>query len=167
MYVTILDNTVLSNFARTDNMTLLRSLIGGSSYTTSEIIVEINDGVATIPSLNSVNVAVSGGWIEEYTLSSAASLASLSQIQNTYPSIGIGEASCLVAAKIFGKAVVATDDRYAQNCISREGVGVIDTVSLLVDAVTSSLVTIIRAEEIMDDMRRESFLTPVVLANVI
>lgn len=87
--ITLVDNTVLSNFALVGRMDLLQLVLGTSAGTTAEVSREFETGV----SLNRLP-PTDVGWLRRWTVSSEES----GLYERLRQHLNAGEASCLAIA---------------------------------------------------------------------
>jgi predicted nucleic acid-binding protein len=116
----LLDNTVLSNFARVGRPDLVLRLWASAACTISSVLGEYEDGVA-------LGILPAGAW-------ASLPLVTLSADETTAAALpaglGAGERTCLAVAVHRG-GILATDDLRARKVAGQRGVTVIGTVGIL------------------------------------
>ena len=154
----IFDTTVLSNFALAGRLDLLRELYPASAHCTGAVVAEINRGLRKGRSgLAPLAGIPDSGWptITEFATPSEQRLYELLLI-----SLGEGEASCIAVAA-HRNYVFACDDRLARKEAMRLAVPLTGTVGILIKAVQTRLVENSVANELLQEMVRQGFYSPV------
>jgi predicted nucleic acid-binding protein len=144
------DTTVLSNFAHSQQPHLLRRVFP-SLAVPEEVMAELAEGerAGLVPSAD-------WSWLEVLGLSPAESRIA----RDLRRVLGSGESACLSLASARGY-VLLTDDRDARRVARSMGVAVSGTVGTLLKMVQHSVLTLERADEVLAEMRRCGYRSPV------
>ena len=154
----IFDNCVLSNFALSDSLNLIKHLYSNTSYITDLVMVENLRGVIKgHQELAKIRETVKEGWLREITLDS---IEEKTLFEALCVSLGFGEASAIAAAKSRG-LVFACDDRAARREAVLLGVKLTGTIGILAKAVRRKLIKPKRADEILRRMITLGFYSPI------
>lgn len=158
----IFDTTVLSAFASTSTMFVLRARYTGRGCTTTEVVAELTQGVRSGYShldqaLAQVDPVAADGWLRVLCQESAREFALRAELDAF---LGPGEASCLALAKE-RRLVLATDDLAARRAASRVGVALTGTVGILVASVREGMLPLTDANEALAAMVRHHYRSPV------
>lgn len=158
----VFDNTVLSNFAAGDRISLLEQLYRGRAYTTLMVVDEIQNGLhAGYQHLQSVEEVLNPphptGWLHVLPLESAAEQASYIELTT---SLGAGEASCLAVAIAHG-LVLATDDLAARRAATQRNVRLTGTIGILIRLVREGHLPLAEANNILAQMIALRYRAPV------
>ena len=154
----IFDSCVLSNFALSDSLNIIKTLYANTSYITDFVSAENTRGILRgYNRLISIREAVRKGWLKEITLKSKEEKALFESLS---VSMGIGEASSIAVAKTRG-FVFACDDKVARKEASLLGVKLTGTIGILIRAVRKNIVNSKRADEILNRMIAYGFYSPV------
>lgn len=146
----LLDNTVLSNFARVGSAGQLAQTLSGRASTTEQVLEEFAAGVrlGLLPSVN-------WSWLP--------SLRLLASEHNLYTELrqelGAGEASCLAIA-VHRNQRIFTDDRRCRRLAGRLGVGVSGTLGILVRLVKTSVLSLDDADHQLQAMIEAGYHSP-------
>ena len=145
----LLDNTVLTNFAQTEQMDLITYLWGATS-TTIEVKQEYQHGVRlgkvppdALGDLNIINLT------EQETADASGRFSNL----------GAGERTCLAVA-LHRRGLLVTDDRPARKIAARLGVRVTGTIGILVLCVVQDLLTLPEANALLQAMITLGYYSP-------
>lgn len=146
----LLDNTVLSNFARVGSEEQLAQALGGAASTTEQVLEEFTAGVrlGLLP-------PVAWSWLPTLQLRSSESVLYAELRQE----LGAGEASCLAIA-VHRKRRVFTDDRRCRRLAGRRGVGVSGTLGILVWMVNSAILSHNEADRQLQAMIESGYHSP-------
>ena len=154
----IFDNCVLSNFALSGSIGIIKALYAKSAFITDFVAAENMKGVAQgHDGLIAVRQALMDGWIKELTLKGKAEKRLFESLSI---SLGIGEASSMAVAKT-RNLVFACDDRMARKEAELLEIKLTGTVGILAKAVRSRAVNNAKADEILKAMIRHGFYSPV------
>ena len=158
----IFDNTVLSNFAAVDRVSLLEQLYRGRAYTTLMVVDEIQSGLhAGYQHLQSAEEVLNpphpAGWLYVLPLESAEEQALYIEMA---VSLGAGEASCLALAIARG-FVLATDDLAARRTANQRNVRLTGTVGILIRLVREGHLSLTEANNILAQMIALRYRAPV------
>jgi len=151
MIKTILDTTLLSNFAHIQRPDLLRLALGGQAVTTATVLAELRLGVAS-------------GWVPrcDWSWLTVVTLTDEEQAQTAhYISIlDAGEAECLAIAHVRGW-VFASDELAARRLAQQAGVAVSGTLGALQKLVAMQLLTRDEADALLTVMIARGYRAPV------
>jgi len=153
----IFDNCVLSNFALSDSLYIVKQLYAFSAHITDFIAAENLTGLLKGHSkLKDINNALREGWLKETALSGDEEKR---LFESLAVSLGFGEASAIAAAKIRGY-VFACDDRAARREAALLGLSLTGTLGILSKATKKRIVNAKRADEILARMIQNGFYSP-------
>jgi predicted nucleic acid-binding protein len=160
--VLVFDNTVLSNFAVVDRISLLEVLYSGNAFTTLMVADEIQRGLyAGYQHLQSVQEVLNPphptGWLRILPLESAEEQALYIELITSF---GAGEASCLAVASTRG-FVLATDDLAARRAATRRNVRLTGTVGILIRLVREGHLPLAEANNLLAQMIALHYRSPV------
>lgn len=154
----LFDTCVLSNFALSGSLPLLKSLYSQSAFITDLVVLENLRGIQKgHASLNAVRQAVDEGWLHEVSCSTSEEKRLFETLSL---SLGAGEASCIAIAARRGY-VFACDDRAARREATLCGVVLTGTIGILVKAVKVGAVDLKEANALLKKMVRSGFYAPV------
>ncbi len=147
----VLDNTVLSNFARVGKTDLVAELWGNAAFTTPEVMNEYARGVKK-------KLFPPDAWIE---LSIAEPSAEEMAFYQTLPSsLGVGEKSCISIAH-HRRMVLATDDLDARKAAIKLDLATTGTIGILVLCIRQGLLSLDQGDEVLDLMIDRNYHSPV------
>lgn len=147
---TLLDNTVLSNFALVNRTDLFRHLWDNCS-TTPDAWREYQSGIA-------LGYLPKEAW--ETLLLIELTAAELEIAQQLVDALGAGERTCIAVAKSRGGLFI-TDDRKARQVALEMGVMVTGTLGILVIAVERKILPIDEANQLLVQMIQFGYHSPV------
>ncbi len=154
----IFDTTVISNFAKAGELTLLRSLYPDnascSGFVATEVLRGFQQGHADLEALVQL-LAI--GWPRQEELHSMIERQLFASISI---SLGDGESSCIALAAQRGY-LFACDDRLARSEAIRLAIPLTGTVGILIKAVRSSTIDLKKANAILKRMTQAGFYAPV------
>ena len=154
----IFDNCVLSNFAISDSLNIIKTLYADKAYITDFASAENLRGILKgYKGLIMIREAVRNGWLKEITFRSKEEKALFESLS---ASMGIGEASSIAVAKT-REFVFACDDKVARREASLLGVKLTGSIGILIRAVRKNIVNSKRADEILNRMIAYGFYSPV------
>ncbi len=154
----IFDNCILSNFALSDSLNIIKTLYANASYITDFVSAENIRGILKgYSGLVRIKEAVREGWLKETTLKSREEKVLFESLS---VSLGFGEASSIAAAKTRGY-VFACDDKIARREASLLGVKLTGTIGILIKAVRKKAIDSKKADEILNRMISYGFYSPV------
>jgi predicted nucleic acid-binding protein len=158
MLKVLFDCCVLSNFALSDTLFILKNLYGSSAFLTDFVSAEIVKGIQSgHGGLSRIEDALAQGWLKEISPGRKGERA----IWRTLTvSLGLGEASSFAVAKIRG-CLFACDDRVARREAERLGVELTGTLGILKKAVRYREVSQRSADRILRRMITPGFFSPV------
>jgi predicted nucleic acid-binding protein len=150
MTVILVDTTVLSNFAHVKRPTLLLVAFENLSAPHS-VMEELAEGEKSgrVPQCD-----WSGVSIVDLSPEESAYAAALRQ------TLGKGEADCIAIARTRG-GIVLTDDRDARRVAQAVGVDLSGTLGALVNLVDQGTLSIAQADELLAEMQRHGYHSPV------
>ena len=154
----IFDCCVLSNFALSDSLHVIKKLYANSSYVTSFVAAENLRGILGGHNrLVIVNEALKEGWLKETALRGEKEKALFEMLS---VSLGFGEASSIAVAKTRGY-IFACDDRAARKEADLLDVKLTGTIGILIKAVTKKVIDSHEADVILNQMTASGFYSPV------
>lgn len=154
----IFDNCVLSNFALSDSLYIVKKLYQGVSYITDFTAAENMRGIAQgYGALEKFREALREGWIREVTLNSNKEKALFESLS---VSLGSGEASSIAAAKVRG-FIFACDDKAARREAALLQVALTGTLGILARAVKEKIISVQNADDVLNLMIKHGFYAPV------
>ncbi len=155
---TVFDNCVLTNFALSDSLDIVKKLYADESYITNYVVVENMKGLLKgYLRLAKLKDALEEGWLREVTLKSKKEKALFETLSI---SLGIGESSSIAVAKIRA-FVFASDDRVARREAGFLGIRLTGTIGILIKGVRKRIVTHRIADEILGKMIKNGFYTTI------
>jgi len=154
----IFDNCVLSNFALSDSIGIIKALYANTASITDFVAAENMKGIAQgHDGLVAIREALRDGWLKETTVKGKTEKRLFESLSI---SLGIGEASSMAVAKT-RNLVFACDDRMAMREAELLGIKLTGTVGILARAVRSKRVNNAKADEILKTMIRNGFYSPI------
>jgi|SRR3989338_2179285 len=154
----IFDNCVLSNFALSNSLNLIKRLYPNHSYITDFVAAENLKGIIKgYRELSKIKEAIRDGWIKEIVLEATEEKTIFETLS---VSLGFGEASSIAVAKVRG-FVFACDDKTARREASILGVKMTGTVGILIKAVRKRIIDPKKANGILNHMIAQGFYSPV------
>ena len=154
----IFDCCVLSNFALSSSLPLLKSLYTSTPYITDFVSAEILRGIQKgHVKLMGIREAVSEGWLKETVLRTKEEKAIFESLS---VSLGFGEASSIAVAKSRG-FIFACDDKVARREANILGVRLTGTLGILKKAVTKKVIKLNDEDQILKNMIIHGFYSPV------
>lgn len=154
----IFDNCVLSNFALSDSLNIIKRLYANHSYITDFVIAENIKGILKgNKGLVRTKNSIKEGWLKEITLKTVEEKTAFERLS---VSLGFGEASSIAVAKVRG-FVFACDDKAARKEATLLGVRLTGTVGILIKAVRKRIIDRNKANEILHRMIAYGFYSPV------
>ena len=153
----VFDCCVVSNFALSGSLPLLKRLYGGSAFITDFISAEIWRGVQSgHAGLAGIQEALRLGWLKEISLSRTEEKA---LFQSLSVSLGLGEASSIALAKA-RRLLFACDDRSARREAGLLGVKLTGTIGILRKAVRKRAISLKEGDSILAEMIAHGFHSP-------
>ena len=154
----LFDSCVLSNFAFSDSLFILKGLYGHSAFITDFVSAEIMHGIQHgYSDLKKIQNSLQEGWIREIALSTITEKG-LFQVLSV--SLGLGEASSIAVAKARG-FLFACDDKAARREAGLLEVKLTGTIGMLKKAVKTKIVSKKHANIVLAGMRACGFYSPV------
>jgi predicted nucleic acid-binding protein len=150
----IFDNCVLSNFALSGSLSIIKRLYANTVYATDFAVAENMKGLLKgYAGLMAVREAIKEGWLKEITLETEDEK---SLFESLSVSMGLGEASSIAVAKtrVF---VFACDDRVARREAGFLGVELTGTIGIIMKAVKKKVVAPKEADSILRRMIAHGF----------
>jgi predicted nucleic acid-binding protein len=154
----VFDCCVLSNFALSRSLSIIRRLYGGSAVVTDFVAAEIRRGFQSgHKSLRLIQDALDEGWLEEISLRKKGErdIFRLSSV-----SLGLGEASSVAVAKA-REILLACDDRTARREAGLLGVKLTGTLGILKKAVREIVVGLTEGDRILAEMNAAGYYSPI------
>ncbi|HBA89933.1 MAG TPA: hypothetical protein DCZ75_18645 [Geobacter sp.] len=154
----IFDTCVLSNFALTGSLPLIRTLYPTSAFVSEMVVLENLRGIQKgISALAAVRTALNEGGLQEISLLHPEERR---LFENLSVSLGFGESSCIAIARQRGY-VFACDDRAARKEATLCGVRLTGTVGILIKATRNGILDLKKANSLLKKMVAEGFFAPV------
>jgi len=154
----LFDCCVLSNFALSDSLFILKELYGKSAFITDFVSAETLRGMQSgHGGLKKIQDAQREGWLREIALATKNE-KSLFQILSV--SLGFGEASSIAIAKVRG-FLFACDDKAARREAGLLSVKLTGTIGILRKAVKVKIAGPKNANRILARMKAAGFYSPV------
>lgn len=154
----ILDCCVLSNFALSGSLAIIKSLYENAASITDFVSAEIMRGIQKgHADLEKNQEALRDGWLKETTLESKEEKDLFRSI--SVP-LGLGEASSIAVAKVRG-FVFACDDRTARREAQLMRIKLTGTLGILNKAVRMKVITLKNGDLILKRMTEHGFHSPV------
>lgn len=154
----IFDNCVLSNFALSGTVSIVKSLYAHTAYVTDFAAAENMKGLLKgYAGLMAVKEAIKEGWLKEITLETEDEK---SLFESLSVSMGLGEASSIAVAKTRGFVFVC-DDRAARREAGFLGVELTGTIGIIMKAVKKKLFSHEEANFILRRMIAHGFYSPI------
>ncbi|ASJ02116.1 DNA-binding protein [Thermococcus profundus] len=146
----VVDTTVISNFAKTESLDLMKAILGKDGVTTPQVVDEFKVGVkrGRYPNLE----------IPLKVLELTEAERELYNLLNQ--SLGKGEASCIAIAK-FRNGILLSDDYDARKKARLLGVKVSGTIGVLVLGVKRGIIELEDANNILNEMLKKGFYAPI------
>ncbi len=153
----IFDNCVLSNFALSDSLTIIKSLYANHAYITDFVMAENIKGFHKgYTRLSKIRDALREGWLKEAALETMAEIALFETLS---VSLGSGESSSIAVSKTRG-LIFACDDKAARKQASLLGVKLTGTIGILIRAIREKIVERKQANGILGYMIDQGFYAP-------
>ncbi|MBI4686140.1 MAG: DUF3368 domain-containing protein [Nitrospirae bacterium] len=154
----IFDCCVLSNFALSDSLHIIKKFYANSSYVTILVMAENLRGILSgYNKLAGVNETIKEGWLKEIALKGEKEKALFETLS---VSLGFGEASSIAIAKTRGY-VFACDDRTARREADLLDVKLTGTIGIIKKAVKKKVISSQEADVILNQMIASGFYSPV------
>ena len=154
----VFDCCVLSNFALSRSLSIIKRLYGGSAVVTDFVAAEIRRGFQSgHKSLRSIQDAIDEGWIEEISLLTKEERGIFRPLT---VSLGLGEASSIAVAKA-REIPFACDDRTARGEAGLLGVKLTGTLGILKKAVRENVVRLKEGDRILALMKAAGYYSPI------
>jgi hypothetical protein len=154
----ILDACVLSNFALSRSLEILRRLYPNRVRITNFVYAEILRGVQKgHHRLLDVKAGLKAGWLAETAIQTEEEKDAFERLAE---SLGLGEASSIAIAAC-RRLVFASDDLIARREAEKMGVPLTGTLGILKRAAAKKIVNVGKADKILREMIDEGFFAPV------
>ncbi|MBA4348370.1 MAG: hypothetical protein C0415_00050 [Thermodesulfovibrio sp.] len=154
----VFDNCVLSNFALSNSLHIIKKLYHNNSYATDFVAAENIRGVLKGHSrLLKIRDAIKEGWLKEIAMEGVKERALFESLS---VSLGFGEASSIAVAKARGW-VFACDDRAARREAVLLQVKLTGTIGILIKAVNKRIINSDKGNEILRLMIKNGFHSPI------
>lgn len=154
----IFDCCVLSNFALSDSLHIIKKLYSNSSYVTNFVMAENLRGLLSGHNkLSSVSETIKEGWLKEIALKSEKEKTLFETLS---VSLGFGEACSIAIAKTRGY-VFACDDKAARREADLLDVRLTGTIGIIIKAVKKKVISSQEADVILNQMIASGFYSPV------
>jgi predicted nucleic acid-binding protein len=151
MRLSILDTTLLSNFAHAGRPDLLQLALGETAVTTATVLTELRQGEAAglVPRQE-------WSWLPQTDLT-PAEMALAAGYRNI---VDAGEADCLAVA-VTRSGRFLSDDMAARRLAQAEGVPVSGTIGVLLHLIEQQHLTLSAADALLVQMRQAGYRAPV------
>lgn len=150
----VFDNCVLSNFALSDTLGIVKKLYANESYVTNFVVTENMKGIFKGHlTLSKLKDALEEGWIKEITLKSKKEKSLFEALS---VSLGTGESSSIAVAKN-RNYVFACDDRVARREAEILGIKLTGTIGILIKAAKKRIISHKKADKILNQMIKKGF----------
>ena len=154
----IFDSCVLSNFALSDGIWILKRLYAGKAYITDFVGLEIVRGIYSgHERLSEISLARKEKWLKETVLKTRKEKALFEKLS---ASLGAGEASCIAVARNKGY-VFASDDRVARQEAILLNVAVTGTIGILLRAAKRNFINADEGDNLLTKMIETGFYSPI------
>jgi predicted nucleic acid-binding protein len=149
--ITLLDNTVMSNFSAIQRPDLLQRLFGKKVATTEQAFTELQIGIqiGKLPSCD-------WSWLSVITLTTEELLL-YNQLLNT---LNAGEAACIAVAAKRGYRVL-TDDRDARELSQQMRIPISGTLGILLLVVEQDLLPLAQTDSLLKQLIISGYRSPV------
>ena len=160
----VFDCCVISNFALSGSLSIIRRMFSGKSYITNFVSAEISRGMqGGHRELTLVKEALRDGWLKEISLETEEEKTLLDALSI---SLGFGEASSIAVAKTRGY-VLASDDNVARREANLLSIKLTGTIGILSKAVKKNIVKTKIVDSCLKKMTAHGFSLPVASINKI
>lgn len=154
----VFDCCVLSNFAFSRSLFILKSLYGNSAHITDFVSAEIMRGIQSGHShLSLIQEAFGEGWLKENALRKKKEKP---LFQSLSVSLGLGEASSIAVAKARG-FLLACDDKTARREADFLGIKLTGTIGILKKAVRVKVIGLKDGDRILAEMKAHGYYSSV------
>lgn len=154
----IFDCCVLSNFALSGSLFVIKAMYEDSAFITNFVSVEIMRGIQRgHANLQIIQEALKSGWLKEKELKASEEKTLFESLS---VSLGLGEASCIAVAKKRG-LLFACEDRAARREASLLGIKMTGTLGILKKAIKRKIINLKKADFILKAMIEHGFHSPV------
>jgi predicted nucleic acid-binding protein len=148
----LLDNTVLSNFALVDELTLLKQFCVDSAASTLYVLDEFEQGVEA-----GLFKKVNFSWIVKLDFDNGTERNIFNFLHKRF---GAGEASCL-AIGIHRRYDFLSDDMMARKLALREGLRVSGSIGILIELIHQKVITLKKGNNILKHFIKWGYFSPV------
>ena len=154
----IFDCCVISNFALSGSLFVIKAMYGNAAFISNFVSVEIMRGIQTgHVNLKPIQEALMSGWLKERGLKAREKKELFESLS---VSLGLGEASCIAVAKKRG-LLFACDDRAARREANLLGIKLTGTLGILKKAIKRKIINLKKADLILRAMIEHGFHSPV------
>ena len=154
----VFDCCVISNFALSGSLSIIRRMFSGKSCITNFVSAEISRGIQSgHGELASVKEALRDGWLKEIALETEDEKSLLDALS---VSLGFGEASSIAVAKARGY-LFASDDKVARQEANLLGITLTGTIGVLAKAVKKRIINTKTADSYLKKMTAHGFYSPI------
>lgn len=152
MLFSLLDTTILSNFAHVQRPELVRAVLGGAATTTPTVLAELRQGEASgyVPQ-------VDWRWFPVLTLTAGEQALTADYLAV----LEAGEAECL-AVVVTRQARFFSDDLAARRMAQASRVALSGTIGLLLTLVRRENLTVAEADRLLAAMKQQGYRAPAV-----
>jgi predicted nucleic acid-binding protein len=151
MRLSVVDTTLLSNFAHANRPDLLQTALGKTAVTTATVLSELRQGEAAglVPWQE-------WSWLPQTDLT-PAEMALAAGYRNV---VDAGEADCLAVA-VTRNGRFLSDDMAARRLAQAEGIAVSGTLGVLLHLIEQEHLTLAAADVLLAQMRQAGYRAPV------
>ena len=149
--ITLLDNTVLSNFSLVGRTELIQQALGETAASTQQVMLEFQAGME-LGRLPETDL----NWLELLALSSTEQPL----YEQLLDRLNAGEASCLAIA-VQRNAIVLTDDQDARKLAAQMQVATSGTLGILLRMIKIGHLTLEEANSLLSQMVAHGYRSPV------
>lgn len=151
MSLSLLDTTILSNFAHAQRPDLVQLVIGDEAATTPAVLAELRQGEALgfVP-------RVDWRWLSVLTLTDEEQALAADYLAV----LEAGEAECLAVA-VIRQARFFSDDLAARRLAQAKQIPFSGTIGLLLRLIQRQILTVVEADRLLATMRQQGYRAPV------
>jgi predicted nucleic acid-binding protein len=156
MSLSLLDTTILSNFAHVQRPDLVQFILGDEAATTPAVLAELRQGEAFgfVP-------RVAWDWLPLLTLTEEEQVLAADYLAV----LELGEAECLAVA-VIRQARFFSDDLAAHRLDQSKQIPFSSTIGLLLSLIQRQNLTVAEADRLLATMRQQGYRAPVVSLQV-
>lgn len=148
----LIDNTVLSNFALTGELTLLEYFCGGVGTTTGDVLNEFERGEK-----DGIFICSNLDWLNRLDLKDRHERV---MFANLCKKMGVGDASCLAVA-INRRYDLLSDDMTIRTIALREGIRVSGSIGVILELIRIDKISLEIGNKILGTFIKHGYFSPV------